>query len=211
MALTLPLSLPVLETESKRFILTPLTEEHHPELGAILLDERLWTQGYGDGEWRPSSLAEVPQYIASSFTPYQVFAVTTNPEHFGESRLIGTTGITQVVIGDARVRMGRTLLAPDFWGQGVNHEIKLTLLKWLFESGTERLECLVDSKNVPSAKSLLKFGFLHEGMMRKFSQRMDGTWKDISLYSLLSEEWTAVYARHANPVALQNISAPAYV
>lgn len=205
MALAIPESLPLLETPLKRFVLIPLAELHHQELTAILLDERLWQQGYGDGEWRPELESEVPQYIAAAFAPYQVFAVMTNPEYFGECRLAGTTGITQIVPGDARIRMGRTLLSPDLWGIGANHEIKIAFLTWLFEHGTERLECLVDSRNVASSSSLLKFGFTHEGLMRKFSQRIDGTWKDISLYSLLSEEWEQVYDSNMTRLHLQNL------
>lgn len=202
MALTIPKSLPVLQTPLNRFVLTPLTDNHHPALASILLDERLWEKGYGDGEWRPSQPFETDSFIASSFTPYKVFAVMTNPDYFGSSFLVGTTGITQIVQSDARVRMGRTLLSPDIWGKGANHEIKLAVLTWLFENGTERLECLVDGKNTQSSSSLLKFGFSHEGLMRKYSKRLDGTWKDISLYSLLSEEWPDVSQRNISRIQI---------
>jgi RimJ/RimL family protein N-acetyltransferase len=198
MVFSLPTSLPSLETPLGRFMLIPMGKEHHPELGDILLDERLWVNGYGDGEWRPESFSEMPKYIESAFNPYQVFAVMKNPEYFGHSGLAGTTGITQIVPGDARVRIGRTLLSPDLWGAGVNHEIKVTLLTWIFSHGIERVECLVDGRNVPSSNSLMKFGFSHEGLMRKYSQRMDGTWKDISLYSILSEEWPGIQERNIN-------------
>lgn len=200
MALAIPEFLPVLQTPLKRFILTPLTGAHHPALASILLDERLWEKGYGDGEWRPSQPSETDSFIASAFTPYKVFAVMTNPDYFGSSFLVGTTGITQIVQDDARIRIGRTLLSPDIWGTGANHEIKVALLTWLFENGTERLECLVDGENTQSSSSLLRFGFLHEGLMRKYSKRLDGTWKDISLYSMLSEEWPDVYRKNISRI-----------
>jgi RimJ/RimL family protein N-acetyltransferase len=76
-----------------------------------------------------------------------------------------------------------------------NHEVKLTLLDWLFSRGAGRVECDVDPRNRRSISSLQRFGFTVEGTRRRSSQRIDGSWRDVVVLSLLREEWPATRER----------------
>jgi RimJ/RimL family protein N-acetyltransferase len=53
----------------------------------------------------------------------------------------------------------------------------------------------VDPRNHRSLTSLTRFGFTVEGTRRRSSQRVDGTWRDIVILSLLQEEWPEVRER----------------
>jgi RimJ/RimL family protein N-acetyltransferase len=76
-----------------------------------------------------------------------------------------------------------------------NHEVKTALLDWLFARGAGRIECDVDPRNHRSLTSLTRFGFTVEGTRRRSSQRVDGSWRDIVILSLLVEEWPDVHKR----------------
>jgi RimJ/RimL family protein N-acetyltransferase len=78
---------------------------------------------------------------------------------------------------------------PAFWGAGTNHEVKIAVYDWLFSLGAGRLECDVNPQNERSLRSLTRFGFTVEGTRRRSSPRVDGTWRDIVVLSLLVEEW----------------------
>jgi RimJ/RimL family protein N-acetyltransferase len=94
-----------------------------------------------------------------------------------------------------RVKIGRTIISPAFWGMTANHEVELALLDWVFSRGARRVECDVDPQNHRSISSLKRFGFTVEGTRRRSSQRIDGSWRDIIVLSLLAEEWPATRER----------------
>lgn len=58
-----------------------------------------------------------------------------------------------------------------------------------------RVECDVDPRNRRSLSSLKRFGFTVEGTRRRSSRRNDGSWRDIVVLSLLTEEWPATRER----------------
>jgi RimJ/RimL family protein N-acetyltransferase len=82
-----------------------------------------------------------------------------------------------------------------------NLEVKLALLDWVFSHGAGRVECDVDPRNHRSMSSLRRFGFTVEGTRRRSSQRIDGSWRDIVVLSLLTEEWSATRARAVRALA----------
>lgn len=52
----------------------------------------------------------------------------------------------------------------------------------------ERIQATTDSRNIASQRVLEKAGFTKEGLIRKMLF-MKGEWVDISLFSILREEW----------------------
>ena len=188
MALLLPDTLPTLQTVTGRFVLAPFTALDVEPLARLLARDEIWSQGFSDSEARPAGEAELMAFVDRRFAGLQVFSVYQKLP-LGQSRFVGTTGITEHDEPTERVKIGRTVLDPDFWGAKVNHEVKITLLDWLFSCGAGRIECDVDARNQRSLSSLARFGFTAEGTRRRSSRNVDGLWRDFVILSLLTEEW----------------------
>jgi len=80
-------------------------------------------------------------------------------------------------------------LRHDAWGQGYMHEALRAFLHFGFtELALNRIEADIDPRNVASARSLERLGFLREGMLR---QRwiVEGEISDSALYGLLQSDW----------------------
>ncbi|MFJ6078347.1 GNAT family N-acetyltransferase [Pseudarthrobacter sp. NPDC092419] len=186
--LRFPEILPALKTSTGRFTLTPFSTLDVEPLARILGNDDIWAQGFGDGESRPANPAELNSYIHRRFAGLPIFAIyyTGLP---GGPLFAGTTGVTEVTEQYDRVKVGRTVINPAFWGTGANHEVKTAVFDWLFAMGAGRLECDVDPRNERSIRSLIRFGFTVEGTRRRSSPRANGTWRDIVVLSLLVEEW----------------------
>ncbi|MCB5275312.1 hypothetical protein BJG92_02860 [Arthrobacter sp. SO5] len=188
MALQLPGILPALPTVTGRFVLTPFGNADVEPLASILSNDDVWAQGYGNGAPRPATHGELVRYIRRRYDGLPVFAIhyTGLP---GGPLFAGTTGITEAHPSFDRVKVGRTVINPVFWGTRANHEVKVAMFDWLFAAGAGRIECDVDPRNERSLRSLTRLGFTIEGVRRRSSQRGDGTWRDITVLSLLVEEW----------------------
>ncbi|MCU6480541.1 GNAT family N-acetyltransferase [Arthrobacter sp. A2-55] len=198
MTLDLPAVLPVLSTATGRFILVPYEPSHAELLADVLGHAEVWAQGYGDGEPLPAGRDELLSFIERRYVGLPVFSIFTSGL---DPRFVGTTGLTDSQADTERVKIGRTVVAPEFWGSMVNHEVKLALLGWLFDCGAGRIEADVDPRNSRSITSLCRFGFTVEGTRRRSSQRFDGTWRDIVILSLLREEWVDVAERAQTTLA----------
>lgn len=200
MALRLPNTLPTLHTATGRFVLSPFTDANIEPLAHILANDDIWAQGFGDGDHRPGTHDEIVAYIRRRYEGLRIFAIhyTGLP---GGLLFVGTTGITESHARTERAKIGRTVISPAFWGMKANHEVKTTLLDWLFSRGAGRIECDVDPRNHRSLTSLTRFGFTVEGTRRRSSQRVDGTWRDIVILSLLTEEWPAARERSLQALA----------
>jgi RimJ/RimL family protein N-acetyltransferase len=194
MALRLPHTLPALTTATGRFTLTPFGANDVEPLAHILTNDDIWAQGFGDGEHRPGSHEEIIAFIHRRYDRLRIFAIHYTGLPDGPL-FIGTTGITESDARAERVKIGRTVISPAFWGMKANQEVKLALLEWLVARGAGRIECDVDPRNHRSLSSLSRFGFTVEGTRRRSSQRVDGTWRDITVLSLLTEEWPEVRER----------------
>ena len=80
-------------------------------------------------------------------------------------------------------------LAPERWRKGIMTEVLHKVLEYGFESiGLNRIEALVDPRNVPSMKLLEKTGFIAEGILREYEYERGG-FVDLAMLSLLAHEW----------------------
>lgn len=153
----------------------------------ILLDSRTWSGGFADSSRIPDSMEDALQLVDSRHENSTMFTIIKS----SSNEVIGFTGITLWDYPKEAVKMGRTLINPNHWGKGVNHEVKLMFLDWLFSDQIGRVECDVVPTNVNSMRSLERFGFTFEGVRRRASQRVDGSWKDIAIFSIIIDEWAS--------------------
>jgi len=89
--------------------------------------------------------------------------------------------------------MGKTLeigasLIPNERRKGYGTEATQIMIDYLFLS--KEAPCIQATTHIknPSQRALEKIGFRREGIMRKRSF-IRGEWTDITLYSILREEW----------------------
>jgi ribosomal-protein-alanine N-acetyltransferase len=105
-----------------------------------------------------------------------------------DMRLIGTCGIFEWVVRDARAELSYTLGRP-YWGQGYASEIAGTLIRFAFETlQLNRLEGRCLRENVASARVLEKAQLSLDGILRQ-QLFLKGSYRDLKVYSLLRQEW----------------------
>lgn len=164
----------------------------HYDVASILFDERTWSGGFGDSSSRiPETIEDALELVDERHEGVTMFSLV-DPQDNG--KVIATTGVTVWDYEHETAKMGRTLLSPDYWGRGINHEMKLALMDWMFSTNQiGRIECDVAPRNTNSMRSLENFGFTFEGVKRRAVRQPDGSWRDTAIFSIIIDEW--VYKR----------------
>lgn len=153
----------------------------------ILLDQRTWSGGFADSSRIPESIEDALELVDSRHESATMFTILKP----SINEIIGFTGVTHWNYPQEAVKIGRTLINPNYWGKGVNHEVKLMFLDWLFSEQIGRIECDVAPTNINSMRSLERFGFTFEGVRRRSVKREDGRWRDTAVFSMITDEWSA--------------------
>ena len=103
--------------------------------------------------------------------------------------LIGTCGYYDWNKAACRAEIGYDL-DPAHWGQGIMTEALCAVLKYGFERmRLNRVQAIIDSRNVRSMKLVGRLGFKKEGVLRQRSY-FNGQFRDDVCFSLLKKEWT---------------------
>ena len=106
-------------------------------------------------------------------------------------RIVGRVNFTQVVRGPFQSCMLGYAVDAQCQGQGLMHEALHTLVTHAFNVlDLNRLEADIDPRNVASARSLVRLGFVREGHLRE-RWIVDGEVSDTDLYGLLRNDWAA--------------------
>jgi RimJ/RimL family protein N-acetyltransferase len=107
-----------------------------------------------------------------------------------DGRVIGTCTLSQVDGLNLRAELGYAL-GRAHWGQGIMAEALSLLVPFAFGPlGLRRLEADVDPLNAASIRSLERFGFQREGLLRE-RWFVGGVPQDSFFYGLLRHEWQA--------------------
>ncbi len=111
-------------------------------------------------------------------------------------RVVGMTSYYAIDEVNRRLGIGYTWLSRACWRTGINAEAKLLLMSRAFNDlGAVRVEWHTDLRNERSRRAIERLGALREGVLRRHTQRPDGTWGDTVLYSMTDAEWPAASAR----------------
>lgn len=109
-------------------------------------------------------------------------------ERIDDASLIGTCTLFDISAQCRRAEMGYVLASP-VWGQAYMDEALRALLTYGFtELNLNRVEADVDPRNIASAKSLERLGFVKEGHLRERWIVGDEV-SDTALYGLLRRDW----------------------
>jgi len=88
-----------------------------------------------------------------------------------------------------------TWVARPYWGCGVNSDAKQLLLDYAFGTlGLHRIEARILPENQRSCRAFEKLGAVCEGTLRE-SFVKQGSYRDTSLYAILSSEWAGRHER----------------
>ena len=164
------------------------------ELFRALDDDRVWQHLAGRPR-NPQAYAErLEQQRAAGALPWTVRLRTTYAG-LPAGAVVGTSTYLDVSVGDARLEIGSTAYAFDTWGTAVNPDTKLVLFSHAFEGlGAGRVQLKTDVRNTRSQQAIARLGAQHEGTLRRYQRRADGSVRDTALFSITTEDWPAVRA-----------------
>lgn len=140
---------PTLQTE--RLILRSATEADFEDLFALGSDPEVWALHSENDRY---TLPKFKNYFEGGLNnELGAYTITYRPEN----RIIGFTRYYDLTPKTNSVKIGYTFIAKEFWGTGINTELKLVLLNHAFTQ-VSRVIFEVFEQNIRSQKAVLKLG-----------------------------------------------------
>lgn len=181
----------VLERDDVR--LEPLSLDHVPGLHKALADADVWEflrhpQPADEDDTKAIVVAALEHRDLQQQQPFAILVAGT---------VAGTTSFWDSdLLSSGSIEIGSTYVAKPWWRTHVNTTAKLLLLGHAFDTcGYERVMLQTDVRNVRSATAIKRLGATQEGVLRHHKPRLDGSWRDSVIFSILREEWPAARAR----------------
>jgi len=184
-----PFSTPVV-LEGSTVRLEPLSRSHVPELAAAVKDGELWNLWYTRIPTPDGMEAEVEsrlqQQAAGSMAPWAIRRLDTGA-------LCGMTTYMNIKAEHRRVEIGSTWLAASAQRTSINAEAKYLLLSRAFED----LDCIAVEfrthwHNHASRAAIARLGAKQDGVLRSNELWLDGSRRDVVVFSILDSEWSSV-------------------
>ena len=167
-------------------------ERDAAELFAVLDHDAVWAHVPG----RPATAAEYAVSLQATIAAGRFAWAVQLVEPLGGlpvGALVGTTSYLDVAVSDSRLEIGWTSYTPACWATAVNPEAKLPLLGYAFDTlGAGRVQLKTDARNSRSQRAIARLGASHEGTLRRYQRRADGTIRDSVIFSIIAEEWPRV-------------------
>lgn len=137
--------------------------------------------------WKPNKNAEetreiVTQWIENYKKPdYYLWAITLKDD----GKAIGSIEIRN----SEHDRCGEIgyCLSRRFWSKGIMTEALKAVIDFGFSVGYERIQATHHTENPASGRVMQKAGMVHEGTLRKFGLRNDGTLADCEMYAIIKD------------------------
>ncbi|REG90309.1 GNAT family N-acetyltransferase [Algoriphagus antarcticus] len=174
---------PKLILENERILLRPISEQDFPSLMRLANDPSLWTSFTYDlsipaefDEWaRPALLGQRLQFVVIEKS---------------SKAIVGSTAFGNFSPRDQRIEIGWTWLGRAHHGAGINHQMKLLMVRYCAEVlKLKRVELKTDVLNIPARNAMLKMGFVEEGILRSHTQMTHDRRRNTIYYSLLEGEF----------------------
>jgi [ribosomal protein S5]-alanine N-acetyltransferase len=174
---------PTLRTD--RLVLRPLEPDDATGLLAIFSDAEVMKY-WNTPPW--TSPDDARDFIATSAEATERGeSMTLGMVAEATGELIGKCLLFSVHHGSRRAELGFGLGRPH-WGQGFVAEAGRALLDYAFDTlRLRRIEAEIDPRNVASAKTLERLGFVREGLLRQ-RWEIAGELSDSALYGLLADD-----------------------
>jgi len=113
----------------------------------------------------------------------------------GQEKMIGAIALEHDKYrSSARSKEIGYSLAEEYWGRGIMTEAAKAVIKFGFEElNLEVIGICTGQINKRSQRVIEKCGFQYEGTIRKTYQVYDGSLRDSLVFSMLREEYEALY------------------
>ena len=136
-----------------------------------------------------TEISQIEQMLDGIIEDYQTqSALQLGIERLNDSLIIGTCTLFHFHYPSRRAEMGYALGRP-FWGQGYMQEALTSFINHAFNTlNLNRLEADIDPRNISSAKTLERLGFLKEGHLRE-RWIVNSEVSDTGFYGLLRKDW----------------------
>lgn len=170
--------------------LEPLSADHVPGLIEAVRDGDLWNLWYTRIPTPEGMAAEVQsrlqQQAAGTMAPWAIRRLDTGA-------LCGMTTYMNIKAEHRRVEIGSTWLAASAQRTGINAEMKYLLLTRAFEE----LDCIAVEfrthwHNHASRAAIARLGAKQDGVLRSNEIWVDGSRRDVVVFSILDSEWSSV-------------------
>ena len=171
---------PILETE--RLILREATEEDAKDM-FVYLSDQLVVKHMG------ISACESVEEVLDEIKWYKSIYKNRTGMRWGitlkdSGKVIGSCGFLNRNPRHFRSEVGYEL-SREHWGKGIANEALERVLKFGFEHlELERIEALIEPKNLSSQKLVERQGFTREGLLRHY-EYTNGKFDDLYMYSIL--------------------------
>ena len=170
-----------------RVLLVQLHPHHAPGIFAAADDDEVF-------RWlsfrRPTNLRDAEAIVERYLSTPNLVAWAQIDQLSNE--LAGLTTYYDIDPANRTVAIGTTWLGKRFWRTPINTESKNLLMGRAFDDlGAARVVWHTDINNERSQAAIERLGAQREGVLRKHRIRLDGSWRDTVVYSMLDDEWPA--------------------
>lgn len=105
------------------------------------------------------------------------------------NKMIGTFGVTDINNNAKSAQIGYGI-SPDYWERGYfTQALSLVLEHCFVTMGLNRISAVTETGNKGSIGGLRNLGFVQEGVLRQYYRKLDGTYRDAGLFSLLKVDY----------------------
>jgi RimJ/RimL family protein N-acetyltransferase len=178
---------PSVTLEGRGIRLEPLGREHEDALRAAAADGELWTLHFTSVPEPDKTLAYIDGALAERDKGNRVPWVV---RELSGGRIVGSTSYHDIIPAARRVEIGYTWYARSWQRTFVNTACKLRLLEHAFDTlGCSVVGWRTDNLNLRSQAAIERLGAKKDGVIRRQSQRRDGTLRDTVMYSVTDDEW----------------------
>ncbi len=171
----------------KRYELLPLKESDFPALFAVASDPYVWSQHPNPNRYQEAVFRNFFEGALESGGAFKV-------RRKEDGAIVGSTRFYDYDSKSKTVLIGYTFYGAQYWGQGVNQEIKTLMLDYGFDF-VDQVIFHVGRENFRSHRAMEKLGAL---VLRELEVAYHGEESKVNLeYSILKSEWLAHKSKQA--------------
>ena len=180
--------------QNSRILLRPLIREDIEGFEELTTDKPMWIYFTNDlsdriflHEWVDEALAQKEKKLRLPFTIIDIKS----------GGFVGSTSFGNISYRDKRIEIGWTWLSKNYWGTGINDEVKFMMIQYCFESlEFERVEFKTDVLNLHARKALARINMTEEGILRSHTLMTNNRRRDTIYYSVLKPEWPEIKTKN---------------
>jgi ribosomal-protein-alanine N-acetyltransferase len=178
----------------------PILESHRLVMRQLTMDDaEFYLRNFSDPTTVELTTFEAPKDLEAAKAELKLYCIDLFANCTGirwgivlkeSGELVGTCGFHKWVKIHDRAEIGYDML-PEFRERGIMKEALTNMIDYIF--GTvrlNRLEALIDPRNIASIRLVESLGFSRDGLLRE-NTLFRGRYIDDLVYSLLARDWRA--------------------